>query len=459
MCGEQKFTANRLIIEEKIRNRRFWQMKGKKLYLKIVVALSLVILLGGGQKFFAPFQGEDPESIMEVVYPQAYAFENHNARVKLWEENPLDEEFIHAMQGFSYRTATEILKSADGNSNYSPASLYFALALATTGAKDETRGELLNLLGVDDVEILSEQSGNYYRRLYKDNEIGQLKIANSYWMDEYVMDQPVKFHQDFIDNAVENFYTETFLVDFSKREAGKIMGEWVASKTKGTLSPSFEVDPEQILSIINTIYFYDQWVDRFNSNQTEEDTFALSDGSEVTTDFMNQTYSAMNFSRGEGFTRAGRSLKNGGRMVFVLPDEGVTPQEFFASPDSLKEAFEGGKGYFGEVEWKVPKFSFNSSFDLTEAMNTLGVNKAFSEEADFTGMTDHFAFISEVKQETHIAIDEEGVTASSFTQIIAAGSGLPEDQAEMILDRPFLYGIKSGDGTFLFIGVVENPEE
>ena len=434
-------------------------MKGEKQYFKILIVISLVLLLVVGIKLFGRALREDPESIQDVVYPKAYAFEDYNSRVKLRNENPVDKEFIQAMKGFTYNTASEILKNADGNSNYSPASLYFALALATTGAKEETRAELLNLLGVDDVKTLSEQSGNYYRRLFKDNEIGQLKIANSIWMDDYVMDQPVEFHQEFIDSAVEDFYAEIFLVDFSKKEAGKKMGEWVASKTKGTLSPSFEVDTEQILSIINTIYFHDQWVDRFNSSLTKEDIFTLSDGKEVTANFMNEAYSASGFSRGEGYIRAGRSLKNGGEMVFILPDEGVTPRDFISSPLSLKEAFEGGKQYFGEVEWKVPKFSFKDSFDLTDAIKTLGVNRAFSKDANFTGMTDQFALISDIKQKSHIAIDEDGVTASSFTQIVADGEGLPEDRAEMILDRPFLYGIKSENGLLLFVGIVENPEE
>jgi serpin B len=34
---------------------------------------------------------------------------------------------------------------------------------------------------------------------------------------------------------------------------------------------------------------------------------------------------------------------------------------------------------------------------------------------------------------------------------------MPEDNAEMILNRPFVYGIIAPRGTLLFIGVCGNP--
>jgi serpin B len=70
---------------------------------------------------------------------------------------------------------------------------------------------------------------------------------------------------------------------------------------------------------------------------------------------------------------------------------------------------------------------------------------AFSlESADFPGITGAPTFISGVKQETHIFIDENGVGTSAFTKIDYAGAKMPEDQSKMILNRPFVYGITAG---------------
>lgn len=146
-------------------------------------------------------------------------------------------------------------------------------------------------------------------------------------------------------------------------------------------------------------------------------------------------------------------------MIFILPDEGVTPQELLASPEKVKEVFETEQNSYGEVTWQVPKFSFSSQFDLAEGLKNLGVKKAFEEDADFSRITDETVFISNIHQETHIGIDEKGVEASAFTEIQYSGAGLPKDKAEMILNRPFIYGIVSNNGTLLFVGICENPVE
>lgn len=174
---------------------------------------------------------------------------------------------------------------------------------------------------------------------------------------------------------------------------------------------------------------------------------------------MNQAFGSAGFARGESFTRAGLALKNGGQMVFVLPDEGISPCSLLASPEQMREIFEGGKDGYGQVTWKIPRFSFGSALELVDVLKALGVSAAFAADADFTGITDHLAFISDVHQETHIAIDEKGVEASAFTRIDYFGAALPEDRAEMILDRPFLYAITAPGGGLLFVGLCENPVE
>jgi serpin B len=120
----------------------------------------------------------------------------------------------------------------------------------------------------------------------------------------------VKFEDAFVKNAAEHFYASAHHVDFAQAETGKQMAHWIAEQTQGTLNPTIETDSKQILAILNTIYFYDQWINKFTKDKTAEDVFYLADGSEVKSDFMNQTFGSASFSRGENFTRAGLALKN-----------------------------------------------------------------------------------------------------------------------------------------------------
>ena len=58
-----------------------------------------------------------------------------------------------------------------------------------------------------------------------------------------------------------------------------------------------------------------------------------------------------------------------------------------------------------------------------------------------------------------MAIDENGVEASAFTEIGMAGSALPVDRAEMILDRPFIFTITDRNGVVMFMGVINDPTQ
>jgi serpin B len=454
----EMFDAITNIDDELIEEAKLDRKTGYRIKSILTLVASLVVLVSIGHLIRGSNDNELIKPITEVIYPKAYAFDDYDSRRKIMDENPLDDNLVEIVNDFAYKTGSLILSEAKENVNYSPLSLYYSLGIATTGARAETEKEMLDLLGIKDRQFLSEQSGNLYRVLYKDNEIGKLRIANSIWLGNEINGKPVEFKETFIENASKNFYASTHNVDFSDKKTGKDMGNWIAENTNGLLKPEIETNPEQILSIINTVYFYDQWINRFNTNNTVENVFYLSNGEEVKSDFMNQTLGSASFSKGDNFIRSSLGLKNGGQMVFILPDDGILPNELVSSPEQIKEIFESGKDFFGKVVWKIPKFSFDSKFELKEKLKDLGVKLAFEPDADFTGITEHMAYISDIQQETRISINEEGVEAAAFTQIDYMGSAMPEDHAEMILNRPFIYGITSSNGSLLFIGICTNPE-
>ncbi|MCI8387488.1 MAG: serpin family protein [Clostridiales bacterium] len=368
-------------------------------------------------------------------------------RMGFYEQNELDDSFKQAVDSFAYRTADELLADGEGNANYSPISLYFALAMAAEGASGETKAEIVSLIGDEYDGSVAEQCARLYRRLYNAGEHTTLKIANSVWSSV-----PLKL--DFAKSAAENFYSEAFEVDFGDSSTGKQIGNWISKQTGGTLKPQIVTDPEQLVSIINTIYYIDEWTDKFEKSQNTDGIFHTPDG-DVETTFMNRG-ALGGFSRGDGYTRATLGLK-GGSMTFVLPDEGIGARELIARV-GMEELLTGGESCYGDITWSVPKFSFDSKFKLCELVSKLGVSSIFTNSADFSLMSDEPMFVSDIEQGTHIAIDEKGVSASAYTAIMYCGAAMPTDHADMILDRPFIYAITSG-GQTLFVGVVENPNE
>lgn len=394
---------------------------------------------------------EKPKQLNEVSEIKPLSFEKW---YDLREENPIDDGTRSAMDAFSAKTASKLLTSDSENMCYSPFSLYYALGMAACGASGDTADEMLSLLGFDDTETLSRQCGNVYRVLASHDIDGNasLMLANSLWLSEWE-----SFNEEFTNMCAERFYAEVYSASFASQKTAEAMAKWVKDKTCGTLTPTFDVNAQQLMSIINTLYLKDEWVDRFDKSSTAEDIFTRADGSEVRCDFMN-AIRQQSFMYGDNYTAAGVSLKNYGSMIFVLPDEGVSTSDIISSPATLEEILSGGKGTgYGKVTFKIPKFGFDSSFELTDVLRSLGVESAFGAQADFSLICDNEDMcISSVKQQTHIAIDERGVEAAAFTKIDYAGAAIPEDNADIILDRPFIFIIKSSYGA-LFMGVVNDP--
>ena len=68
-------------------------------------------------------------------------------------------------------------------------------------------------------------------------------------------------------------------------------------------------------------------------------------------------------------------------------------------------------------------------------------------------------YISDIRQETTLTIDEEGCEGAAYTKVEYSTSGaeyIPPRQVELNLNRPFLFAVRAHGGV-LFVGIVENP--
>lgn len=368
----------------------------------------------------------------------------------------VDADYIKAVDEFSYQIAALLLKNQQGNTMLSPISLQMALALVGTGAEGTTREEIFAAMGLENMDIdeLSKQNANLFQLLCMDNEFGKLQIANSLWLKD-----SLKFKEDYLTRATVDFYASSYQVDFSTEVTAELMSKWVWENTGKLLAPVFTPNKEQILSVMNTIYFKDEWSTAFDEKATAPGTFYLADGTKIECDFMNKTYDNHIYQKGDGFISTSLYLKNNEMMHFILPEEGVTIEELLSKQDKLAEVINTQEGESAKLVLKIPKFTFGSKFSLIEALKTMGITSAFKEDADFHGIIEEgAAFISGIEQQTHIGMDEKGVEAAAYTAIMLAGSAMPKEYptVEFILDRPFLFVITSED-TVLFMGVVNNP--
>ncbi len=401
-------------------------------------------------------KGSKVEQMAEAVYPvKEYKNEDEKWEAEIRERQDIDADLCEKLAYFAYDTASPLLRKEAGNTIYSPLSLYYALALAAAGAEGETQAQILSLLRMDDADELSDRAGKQFAVFYRDEDSYKFQMANSIWFDK-----GLTLKDAYLRTAADDFYADVFEGDMNTANMKDAMEDWVQEQTGGLIRPSVETE-DILMHMMNTVYYYAEWIDQFRPGDTKKDEFHLQDGGTVKCDFMNRISSG-GFFRGDNYLMASLGTKNG-QVQFVLPDEGVDVHEFLESPERLKQVLEidGTTGLYGEITWKVPRFSYGSKFNLKDMLAGLGMEKAFDESAEFTAMTDEPVWIDSAVQMVHVGINEDGVEAAAYTDLGYAGAGIPQDKAEMILDRPFLFVIKDKYCGYapIFIGVCVNPSE
>ncbi len=367
-------------------------------------------------------------------------------------------ELEHAiLNTFAAKSVNLALEGHEGeNAVYSPLSLWSALAMLARCAGGDSRQQVLDAIGADSVETLQGQAERLWRALYTDDGQSALILANSIWLNRNLQGN---YDHKTLDILARKFYAGTYSVPMGSGEADEVITNWVGEQTKGLIGgdqPVVQTAPETLALLVSSLYYKAAWQDEFNADRTEEDIFTGAAGQETKVDFMHKTKDD-DFIRRDGY-QAARLATHLGEMVFVLPDEGVTPESLLQKEDFLARLeFYGDAALWGEVRWSVPKFDVNSDLDLLETLKAMGITDLPDyNRADLSALTDLDAFLSQAKQLARVKVDEDGVEAAAVTILDVATCALPPEPTEvcvMDLDRPFLFVIRTQDVP-LFIGIV-----
>ena len=379
------------------------------------------------------------------------AWRDYRDEVSALHETPELEAALAAFTGES----TALALAGEDNRVYSPVSLWFALAMLAETTGGETRQQVLDALGAEDLDQLRDWADILWHTLYQDDGVATTLLGNSIWLNENVT-----FHQDVLENLAEHYYASSYQVPMGTDEADQALADWVAEQTKGLIGADgkvLETTSDTLNVLASTLYFQAGWSDEFNDRLTEEDIFTSADGTETRIDFMHTTRDG-SFLRQNGYQAASLGTK-GGTMTFVLPDEGVSPADLLKNPDFLTELTDSERQIYGEVQWSVPKFDVDSTLNLKPTLEGLGITDVFDADAsDFTPLTDlEPVWLDQAKQIARVKVDEKGVEAAAVTLMAYAGAGAPPEDPKicvMDLNRPFLFIIRDGSA-ILFVGVVE----
>lgn len=361
---------------------------------------------------------------------------------------------------FEALTAQFLSGAGEENAVLSPVNIYMALAMLAELTDGESRAQLLDLIGSQDIEAVREQAQAIWRACSMDVEEIQSVLASSVWLRD-----DLGYVQETMDTLADTYYASSYRGEMGSGEINRAIQSWLNEQTRGLLeeqAATIETNPLTVLLLATTIYYSAQWTDEFNEKLNYTDVFHAPSG-DVDAEYM---YSGrfMDYYSGDGWGAVRLPLRGGNGMWFILPDEGVSMDALLQNEDVMRlmSAGEADGGEYARVYFSVPKFDIASQLDLTEGLMELGITDVFDPDvSDFTPMTTDTdgVFVSEATHAARVKIDEEGVEAAAFTVLDAPTSMAPSDEEiYFTLDRPFLFAISSQDGLPLFAGVVNRPE-
>ena len=111
------------------------------------------------------------------------------------------------------------------------------------------------------------------------------------------------------------------------------------------------------------------------------------------------------------------------------------------------------------IKVRFPKFQLKSSIDLNSILAAIGLSELFSDNADFSPMSDAPLYLNKMKQDVEIEVDEKGTLAQAvtITSLASLSEIVKKDKtptmAEFYANRPFIYFIRDYFGSICFAGV------
>ena len=425
---------------------------GRKKRIRWIAPLAAVIALAVALTVFlsGPGKGGTAYAVAEAKYPAGET----GSRFYL----PHSDALAH----FLRLSAAELVCDNGGENRVcSPLNIYLALSMLAETTGGNSRAQLLELLDAPDVETQRHRAKELWEQSYYDGDTGFCRLAASLWLRE-----GMDYVKGAVDTLAGDYYASVFRGEMGSAGYNGALQAWLNEQTGGLLREQAEqvqLDPSTVMALAATIWFKGDWEHKYDPSLTAPQVFHSPAG-DAERDFMHGSWLDYIFW-GEGFTGVSLRFSTGRRILFLLPEEGKSPEQLLEDGTFLDFLL---SDFRNRPEWEqvtlevsMPKFDVDTSLNLLPILRELGVTDIQElEKADFSPLLgDVPAAVTQAEHACRVKVDEEGCEAAAYT-IIAAGGGAalePPRTVEFILDRPFFFAILGMDDAPLFLGIVNDP--
>lgn len=411
------------------------------------LALAAVLATGGctGEEGSSRPPGDWVASPLERVYAPA--------------PTEQDREALRAGNLQFAADAYGVLREGSDNLVFSPISVSLAMAMTYGGARGETEAQMAGALrftlpGERLHPAFNWLEASLSARALTDESIRLDLVNASFGQRGHV------FQDAYLDLLAEHYGAGMALLDFASapEDARRAINDWAAGQTAQRirdLLPPGTITEDTVLALVNAVYFKADWQWPFASVLTRRATFHAP-GGDVRVDMMYGRPRELWHAAGDGYQAIALAFRGYALdMVLILPDEGgLESFEAGLDGDALSEIL-GALQPAARLLY-LPRFDFSSAIDLKAALQQLGMVDAFTDAADFSGISEERdLLLSEVRHQAFISVNEIGAEAAAASVTVAMPvSAVPT----VTFDRPFLFLIRDIEtGAILFLGRVTNP--
>ncbi|GFT49173.1 serpin B4 [Nephila pilipes] len=272
-----------------------------------------------------------------------------------------------------------------------------------------------------------------------------------------LIDKRFKVLTEYKNKIEDSFQAKVEDVDFSKEasKAEQLINNWVNSKTNGKIPRLVEkLHPDTVVALFNAVYFKGLWKTQFDKQNTKEAKFynygVESKAKLVPTMHINMEISYALFPDCKIVELPYQF--NNFSMIILLNKKDNKLEDIEKNLTVQKIAEIRKKLSPTELEISLPKLRLESSIDLKQHLESVGLQHIF-KETDFSGMTENSdVVVTKVNHKALVEVNEEGTEAAAATggelrPIIAKQS--------FKVNHPFLFAIiHTKSDALLFIGRV-----
>lgn len=372
----------------------------------------------------------------------------------------VNPKLVTANTTFGFKLFSELLQQDRGKNVFvSPSSVAIALSMAYNGASGETQQQMAKTLELQGMSLneLNQANANLKALLENPDSGVQLAIANSLWAR-----QGVPFKPTFLQHNQKFYSAQVTDLDFAAPNATATINNWVKEKTRGKISQIVDsLKPDDIMFLINAIYFKGSWTKAFDKSETVNQPFYLSKGRQKSHPMMAQTGSYKYYENDQFQAVSLPYGKQKVSMYIFLPKPSSNLSSF--AKTLTAENWQQWMGRFRKQPGSVqmPRFKLEYDVELKKALSALGMPIAFdANQATFDKLSTVSTKIDQVKHKTFVEVNEEGTEAAAATSIGIVATSMPMNEPfQMVVDRPFFCAIRDNQtGTVLFMGAIVDPK-